>query len=191
LSSDLDRRHGWPSELRVLLDRHPRPTWTERRAADVLFWLEIHDHFRRDCVDLERMACDYREGHRTAAEIAVVAGPPLRALVAALHGHHQIEDHHYFPVFRTAAPRLATGFDLLAKDHLELARDISATAAALRELRTAVGRAGPAIDASATAALAARHYAAAASRLSLRLCRHLRDEEDLVVPLLLEQAAKA
>ena len=48
----------------------------------------------------------------------MTAGPRLQTLLGNLHGHHQIEDHHYFPVFRQAEPRLAAGFGLLANDHV-------------------------------------------------------------------------
>lgn len=34
--------------------------------------------------------------------------------------HHQVEDLHYFPVFRRAEPRLAAGFALLERDHCAL-----------------------------------------------------------------------
>ena len=34
-----------------------------------------------------------------------------------LEEHHQVEDQHYFPVFRRIEPRLAAGFELLEGDH--------------------------------------------------------------------------
>jgi hypothetical protein len=34
-----------------------------------------------------------------------------------LHGHHQIEDHHYFPLLRQKDARIERGFDLLDADH--------------------------------------------------------------------------
>ena len=37
-----------------------------------------------------------------------------------LEQHHQVEDHHYFPLFRRAEPRLAPGFELLEGDHRAL-----------------------------------------------------------------------
>ena len=33
-----------------------------------------------------------------------------------LEQHHQVEDHHYFPLFRRVEPRLAPGFELLESD---------------------------------------------------------------------------
>jgi hypothetical protein len=183
--SSLDSRGGWPKELLVLLERHPRSTWPAQRSASVTFWLEIHDHFRRDCVGLELAADDYRDHRRSASQLAVIAEPRLRGLIAGLHGHHQIEDFHYFPAFRRAEPRLARGFDLLESDHADLQRDVDAALGALKELRAAAESSTEG-TAMAPHALAADRYIDAANRLCRRLCRHLSDEEDLVVPILLE-----
>jgi Hemerythrin HHE cation binding domain len=177
LSLDLDQRRGWPAELRILLDRHPRDTWPAQRSVD---------HFRHDCIELETLASDYRDGRKAARELAVIAGSRLRTLVANLHGHHRVEDFHYFPAYRAADPRLAAGFDVLERDHGELHRDVVATLSGMQQLHTALAQ-PPTASANETVALAARHYVTAANRLCSRLIRHLSDEEDLVIPLLLER----
>jgi iron-sulfur cluster repair protein YtfE (RIC family) len=184
LSLDLDQRRGWPAELRFLLERYPRTEWLAQRSADVAFWLEIHDSFRHSCVALELLASDFKEGRRSVHDFAIVAAPRLRTLVANLHGHHRTEEFHYFPVFRSHEKRLAAGFDCLEKDHAELQEDVTTALAALRELGAAASGGSP-----SDAALAADRYAATSSRLCRRLCRHLGDEEDLVIPLLLERDA--
>jgi hypothetical protein len=180
LSDDLDERLAWPDELRYLLERHPRATWTSSRSPSVAFWLEVHTHFRYDCAALEDAHADLRGGRLAAPRFAVAAGQRLRSLVGGLHGHHQIEDHQYFPAFRLREPRLAAGFDTLARDHERLHGDIAAALGALRDLNAAAQAPN-----AATVDLAARRFADAASRLCRRLRRHLDDEEDLVVPLLL------
>lgn len=182
MSLDLDQRRGWPAELRFLLERHPRTDWLAHRSADVAFWLEIHDSFRHACVSLELLASEFQEGRRTVRDLAVVAAPRLRSMVANLHGHHRTEDFHYFPAFRSREKRLAPGFDCLENDHVDLQNDVNAALAALRELGTAAEG-----SSASDAAIAADRYAAASSRLCRRLCRHLGDEEDLVIPLLLER----
>ncbi len=183
MTDDAERKLGWSGELRVLLDRHPRETWAAARSAEAAFWLDIHDHFRRDCVALEGFAADYHAGRRTAAEISAMAAPRLFALIGNLHGHHQIEDFHYFPVFKRFDPRLAAGFDALEADHVRLKRDIDASRAALFELQSA-------LEANAGrdhVRLAASRYATTTGSLCRAICRHLSDEEDLVVPLLIER----
>ncbi|MNC92746.1 hypothetical protein D3C83_92270 [compost metagenome] len=65
-------------------------------------------------------------------------------------------------------------------------RCVDSALAALGELRAAAERSAD--PARAAPRLAAERYAAAAAELAGRLERHLDDEENLVVPLLLERA---
>jgi len=183
LSEDRDTREAWPPELSFLLERHPRPTWRDHGSPTVAFWLEVHDHLRRDAAGLETTADDYRAARLSTSQLAVVAAPRLRGLIASLHGHHQIEDFHYFPVFRRAEPRLGAGFDRLEAEHAEIAHDVQTALAALAELRAAAERAAELGHAS----LAAERCIAASSELCRHLYRHLADEESLVVPLLIER----
>jgi len=182
LSDDSSTRDSWPPELSVLLARHPRSTWPAQGSPSVAFWLEVHDHLRRAAVGLEMTADDYRSSRLSATQLAVVAAPRLHGLIASLHGHHQIEDFHYFPAFRRAEPRLAAGFDRLEADHVEIGRDVTAALAALAELRTTV----EATTELGNVSLAAQRCIAASSELCRHLCRHLTDEESLVVPFLIE-----
>ena len=186
LNADLDRRHGWATELTFLLERHPRTSWATKGTAGVHFWLEVHDHFRRDCASLEVAADDYRHERVAAAQLAVIATSRLGGLVANLHGHHQIEDFHYFPAFRQAEPRLTAGFDVLERDHAALQQDVAKARAAVLELRTAA-KSGTDSGGRETLVLAAEHYIDATARLCRRVCRHLSDEEELVMPLLIER----
>jgi hypothetical protein len=173
---------GLQPELNFLLERHPRATWPAQTSPNVAFWLEVHDHLRRDAAGLEATGDDHRAGRLSVAQLAVVAAPRLRGLIASLLGHHQIEDHHYFPAFRRAEPRLAAGFDRLEADHVEIASDVRAALTALAELRAVVESAAGQAD----AAFAAQRFVAAGSELCGHLRRHLTDEESLVVPLLIE-----
>jgi hypothetical protein len=184
LTLDIDERNGWPVELRVLLERYPRASWRDQRSAGASFWLSIHDGFRREAAELDRLNEDFRAGRITVHELAVHASPRLRNLIAHLHGHHEIEDFHYFPAFREAERRLAAGFDALARDHEKLQLDIGAAAAAADALMMAAHSAEPA---SAAHTLAAERYESASGALFERLLRHLTDEEDLIIPLLIDR----
>jgi hypothetical protein len=183
LNDESNSGAGWPAELRVLLDLHPRSTWRARRSPTASFWLEIHDGFRNDMTDLESAGADYSAGRLSLRELAVRVPPRLRGMVAQLRGHHEMEDFHYFPSFSTADSRLAPGFARLATDHTHLHEDIDRALAALRDLRAA---AADESLASAAGAVAER-YLAASDRFYRALRRHLDDEEDLVVPLLIER----
>ncbi len=176
----------WSAELRVLLERHPRASWPAQGSATVQLWLEVHDGFRRECVALSRAGDDCREGRLSARELAVVAAPRLRGMVARLHGHHEIEDHHYFPTLAGAERHLARDFDLLTADHALLQEEIGRALAALDGLVAAAD--APAAEAPAVGHAVDR-YVRDSDRLCRRLVRHLSDEEDLVIPLLLERGA--
>ena len=180
MSDDFDRRGGWSKQLSFLLERHPRSAWPARHSPTVEFWLGVHERLRRDCAGLEA-AGDEQAG--APARLAIIATPRLHGLVAAMHGHHQIEDFQYFPAFRRAEPRLTRGFDLLERDHADLRGGIDAALAALARLRSAAERSAT----PATLALAAERYSAAVAALGSSLLQHLQDEEDLVVPLLIER----
>jgi hypothetical protein len=175
----------WPAELAFLLERHPRSGWPARESRAVEFWLGVHEHLRRDCAGLGAAADDYRITRLSPPQLAVVAAPRLHGLIAAMHGHHQIEDFQYFPAFRRAEPRLGRGFDMLEREHTALRADVEAALAALDELRTAAERATSAA-AGSTLALAADRSIETVERLCAALVRHLDAEEDLVVPVLLE-----
>ncbi|MEO8465372.1 MAG: hemerythrin domain-containing protein [Gammaproteobacteria bacterium] len=182
-NSELQRH--WPAERDVLLKRHPRESWGANASLDVAFWLEVHRRFRHECAALQAVADDYRQQRLPVHELAIVAAPRLSGLLTDLRGHHQVEDFHYFPAFRRLAPQLAVGIDLLEHDHTDLDEDALAARNALRELRAALAE----TNVGATAELAAQQFVTTASQLCLGISQHLNDEEDLVIPLLLEQEA--
>jgi hypothetical protein len=170
----------------VLLDRHPRDSWRLDRSSHASFWLAIHDGFRHEIGGLEAAGDDFLRGRAGAPQLAAVGAPRVRGLIAHLRGHHEVEDFHYFPAFREQEPRLARGFDTLAADHAALQQDVDAALAALRELLAAAARPTSPQD-PGSAEHAAERFIDASARLGRHLTRHLADEEDLVVPLLLER----
>jgi hypothetical protein len=185
LSDTEDREGEWPAVEARFLERHPRATWPDAQSAAAAFWLQVHDHLRRDAAGLTAASDDYRG---SPVQLAAVAEPRLHGLVAAMHGHHQIEDFHYFPAFRHAEPTLAASFDRLEGEHASLSRRVENAFSALGELRAAVQRSAEPNGAT-TQRLAAQRYADAAAALRRELELHLRHEEDLVVPLLIESGA--
>jgi iron-sulfur cluster repair protein YtfE (RIC family) len=177
---DLDAREGLPDALRVLLAEHPRAGWQADPSFGglVAFWLDRHLGFRR-LTGLMRQEAELLLDRR--ADPAAF-GPRLSRLgshfLRDIHGHHTIEDAHFFPLLSAKEGRLAAGFDMLEQDHHALDAHLGAFAeganGALRsldrpaELRTAAGR-----------------FLETLGRLDRFLDRHLVDEEDLVVPVIL------
>ncbi|HET7717942.1 MAG TPA: hemerythrin domain-containing protein [Bauldia sp.] len=183
MTLDLDSRTGWPADLRILLERYPREVWQAHVNLGELarFWLSIHDGFRQTGFALARAAADFREGRMTPAEYRAWFRPRLQTFLGHLEGHHTIEDYQFFPVFSAAEPRLIRGFEVLEADHENIHAAMSETFdAATAFLRADEG------DRDAMARAADR-YADAGQRLLRKLGRHLADEEDLIVPLILDR----
>ena len=181
----LGRREGLPDALRVLLDDYPRAGWEGDPGFDglVRFWLSKHLAFREMLAILTReteAAADGADPARFAAVLSRLGG----RLVGDLHGHHGIEDAHYFPRLARMEPRLEAGFALLDGDHHALDGHLE------RFVDAANGLIG---QASAPARLRgeAAGFAERLSGFEGFLDRHLVDEEELVVPVLLRHGTGA
>jgi hemerythrin-like domain-containing protein len=182
----LDRRSGWPADLRVLIDRYPREVWTGHAnlGAMAQFWLQRHAMFREIAAALEQATAAFRDGTASAQDLRAWFPSRLQFFLQQLNAHHQIEDLHYFPVFQAAEARLAHGFDVLETDHRVIHEQIDATVEAANVfLRTAVND-----DAMRGAG---ERYAAQNGALLRLLAQHLADEEDLIIPLILDRSEAA
>lgn len=165
---DLRRRTGLPATLRSgLTDRAARSDWPTHasypRAAKLL--LEIHRHLRGQADSLARaseLAADPPGNEPLWAAVARAVGQ----LVDLTAAHHGIEDAYLYPALLRVRPGLTDPIALLADDHRAL--DV-----AFEEMERAVDDRAAARLRDATAVLA---------RL---LGRHLEDEEEIVVPVLL------
>jgi hypothetical protein len=184
LTPETDLSASSVPEQRALLDRHPRASWRDSPSPTVQLWLDVHDGFRRDCVALAIAGEDYRAGKLRVTDLAAHVAARLRGMIAGLRGHHEVEDHHYFPVLRESAPAFAARFDSLSADHAALEDDVRGALAALSELLAAAG-AGD--ESRAAAEQAAMRYVSLGDRLCRRIVSHLGDEEDLIIPLLIER----
>lgn len=183
----LDARVGLPADLTYLLARYPRERWRGHSNLGEMarFWLARHDMFRELGRMLDAATKDFREGELAAAEFSVFFAPRLQFFLEQLNDHHYVEDHHYFPLFRAAEAKLSTGIDLLEDDHAVLHAHITASVEAANAFLRALADGG---DAQARAAEA---YAVASGALIGGLTRHLTDEEDLIVPLILDRGETA
>ncbi len=180
--NDLETRGGLPPALRVLCETLPRTGWEAHSNFDGLtrFWLSRHLMFRevlgRLRQGVEARLDDTNDPERHAAEAARYAG----FLLNQLHGHHSIEDQHYFPQLLGLEPRLDAGFDLLDGDHTALDGHIQGLAETTNAY-LAVWSGANARDALGT-------FSDALTEFDHFLDRHLTDEEDLVVPIILTHA---
>jgi iron-sulfur cluster repair protein YtfE (RIC family) len=178
---DLDRRTGWPDDLRLFLERYPRALWPGHAnlGQTARFWLERHDMFRDLGAALKSATGEFREGRPAARRIPALVHPRLQFFLSQLEVHHQVEDLSYFPLFRAAEPRLVRGFEVLEHDHDILHERIARLADAANAF----------LEASEPDAMraSADRYGLVTDELLSGLVRHLADEEDLIIPLILDR----
>jgi hemerythrin-like domain-containing protein len=183
----LAAREGIPDDMAYLRARYPRPEWRQHANFGELsaFWLHVHDSLRGHGAELGRLTTAFREGRLDPASFQRAFVPRLNQFLQHLNGHHQIEDHAYFPKFRTLDMRMVAGFDLLEADHRLIHEALLASARSGQALLTALG------GGSDAARSAADSYAGDADHLLALLVRHLADEEDLVLPAMLHHGERS
>lgn len=179
-STALEDRDGLPDAIRILIEKYPRDLWEGHSNFDGMtqFWLSRHLEFRRALTMMRTDAqtiLDDREDRSNTSRRMLHVG---HFFIDALHGHHNIEDHHYFPVLSKTEPRLERGFELLDADHHDLHAHLDDLAEHMSQIATTEN------------SLALRDMVGstetALGRFERFMDRHLTDEEDLVVPIVLE-----
>ena len=175
------RTDDMPPEMGALLDQYPRDSWDAHPGFSELtrHWLGAHRMFRRvaNIVRTDREA--FLDHKRSPGDFVARLHHYGGGLIGSLHGHHGWEDAEYFPELSSADPRFDRGLEILEKDHEELDRVLhSFTDTAL----DAIGRMQ---DDSAAARDGVGRLQRMAELIEAFLQRHLSDEEDLAVPIIL------
>ena len=184
----LPTRRGLPDDIAYLRAAYPRAQWrgfaNYGEKAD--FWLRRHENLRRQGGQLKQATDAFGRGEWPAgADFPSVFVPLFNQFLGHLNGHHQIEDSAYFPRFRALDPRMGGGLAILEADHRLIHEQIVTSVDAARSLLQALAHGG---DAQRRAADA---YSGATDRLLDLLGRHLADEEDLVIPGMLEHGERS
>lgn len=187
VKTELERRLGLPDDLKWLLARYPRSEWVQHDNIGGMasFWLQRHDMFREFGTLLTGGIADYREERLSAPDFARWFAPRLNRFLGDLDGHHNVEDHHYFPAFARAESRLKRGFEILDADHHSIHEALE------RNAETANGFIRALQESEDRQRFAADAYALENERLVAMLTRHLTDEEDLIIPLMLDRGDDA
>lgn len=174
---DLTRRTGLPDALRVLVAEMPRDEWERHPAFRGLaaFWLDRHLMFRKIATLLREETEARLDGRLDPKQHAGRVSRFGGMYLGELHGHHGVEDAHYFPAMAALDARVAKGFDLLDADHHAL----DALLADFADRANAVIRAAGSGRAEAGA------FLDSVTRMERFVDRHLVDEEEIVVPLIL------
>lgn len=170
-----------PEEMRLLLREHPRDSWeTHPGFRDkTRNWLGAHQMFRR-LGNLVRSETErYLDKTRSPDDYAARLSYYGDALVRNLHGHHHFEDHSYFPELGEADSRFVAGLEILEKDHEALDEILySFTEIGNRTIKLIQLDENQARD-------EAGQLHGVAKTIEAFLNRHLSDEEELAVPIIL------
>lgn len=182
----LDERSGLPDDLKFLLADYPRETWSghDNLGQVCRFWLDRHQMFRELIAALRDANDGLREGQIAADAFRPWFVPRFNFFLQQLHAHHQIEDLHYFPVFVRAERRLTRGFDLLENDHDVIHHRLETLLQAGIALDRGIETGGDALKRNTEHAADRLHDFVGA------LGRHLEDEEDLIVPVILDRGER-
>lgn len=170
-----------PSGLQALLADYPRETWFDHPnfKPSTANWLGAHQMFRQLAELMIRETEDYLNGELDSETFAVDLGFYGNALVQNLHGHHHWEDRSYFPELAQAHPQLQAGLDILEHDHIALN-------ALLDRFTRVSNRVIKLVQLDESQARAeAKSLLPLCRDLSRLLTRHLEDEENLAVPIIL------
>jgi hypothetical protein len=175
------READMPEEMRVLLDRYPRDSWDAHPGFKdkTRHWLGAHLMFRRVAerirLDTERVLDREIAPDDYAGRLSYFGGN----LVGNLHGHHGWEDRSYFPELSAADPRFEAGLELLEQDHADLD-------GVLDDFVRQSNRVIKLSSLDEAQALEETHQVhETAQVIEAFLQRHLGDEEDLAVPIIL------
>jgi iron-sulfur cluster repair protein YtfE (RIC family) len=177
----IDTRQGLPTEMQILLRDYPRVTWPENPnlARSTQNWMAAHSMFRQLAAIITQETQGFLDKASDPQRYAGRLAHYGNLLVRNLHGHHHWEDRAFFPELEAADPRFAAGLAMLEGDHVALDALLERfTRQANRVVQLATleeaqmpAEAGPLAEVSAG--------------IEQFLHRHLTDEEELAVPILL------
>lgn len=181
--TDLAQRTALPDTLRALVAEFPRKGWQENPNYSQLiaFWLDKHLSFRSLTQQLDRDVAEMLDGNLDARQYQQRLHRFGGMLINDLHGHHQIEDAHYFPVMAKLDQTTARGFEILDSDHHQMDAVLADLAGAANGVLQTSGSPVALKDKAAA-------FKATLNSFAPMLNRHLIDEEELVVPILLKYA---
>ncbi|MBV0911013.1 hemerythrin domain-containing protein [Anianabacter salinae] len=178
----LDSREHLPDALRILIESYPRESWETHPnfAGLVQFWLERHLMFRKLIGTISHDVDKVLDGKMPDAEFRPRLSRFGNILLGQLHEHHTIEDTHYFPKLVPLDRRIERGFELLDSDHHALDGFMQGFAEGANGVLQVEGK--PSRDTVAA-------FQTELARFGGLIHRHLEDEEDLIVPVLLKHGA--
>lgn len=175
------RAEPLPPQMRRLFRDYPREIWEAHPGfrEKTRNWLGAHQMFRRLAAlvrsDTERFLDRTMDPEEFSDRLWRSGG----RLVGNLHGHHGWEDYSYFPELSAADQRFEAGLEILEKDH-ETMNEV------LDQFTRSANRVINLIQLDKTQPRReAGHLHDLSMTIEAFLDRHLSDEEELAVPIIL------
>ncbi|MEN9062427.1 hemerythrin domain-containing protein [Ponticoccus litoralis] len=181
MTYDITQREGLPPEMRTLYRDLPRDGWPDHPGFHKATrqWMGAHLGFRQIGALLQTETERFLDGETPEDLYAERLGAFGGRLVGNLHGHHAREDRRFFPELEAADARFARGLEMLEADHVVLDERLDRLTRQANRVITleTLDPAGMAEE--------AKPLRDTLEGLNGFLDRHLTDEEDLVVPIVL------
>ncbi len=181
MTHNIQTRQGLPPKMQVLLREYPREAWPDHPnfARSIRNWMGAHEMFRQlgeiAVSETELYLTKGREPDAFAARLSEYGN----LLVHNLHGHHTWEDRKFFPELAAADKRFQTGLDLLESDHEALDATLDRFSRQSNRVIQLIHLDEP------QAKVEAAGLRDTSEEIHAFLARHLADEEDLIVPIIL------
>lgn len=190
----VEKRHELSEQLQVYLaelqqDCGTREQWPhhERFAGEAEFWLQVHKallgaaaELPERCASLLLILDDPVARKKQLTQLSQLGGQ----LIHHAHTHHHVEDHHFFPVFKRAYPKLNHHLELLDGDHRVLTEVLDQLETAFKTMPVINDGTDKANKSLLT--VKAEELYHAARRVDKLFSRHIGDEEEICIPALLK-----
>jgi len=167
--------------MQTLLRDYPREAWPDHPnfARSIRNWMGAHIGFRQAAALLNDQSEQMQEAQIDPDRFLANLGYYGRGLVQNLHGHHTWEDRKFFPELSSADNRFDHGLDMLEGDHVQMDALLDGFSRTVNRVlllsQMAPDQVQDEVPVLVEQTGALRNF----------LKRHLSDEEDLVVPILL------
>ena len=164
-----------------LFYEYPRTTWQDATSPHptVRFLLARHRGFRNRLADISENTRDVLGSKLSPPAFCVSLAQELHYFIPQLEGHHLAESQRLYPSLIQFHPAAQARFETLESDH----KAIDTLLAQIARVPEDLMNDAPTQDIFFTKAKA---FATLLSDFESSLLRHLEDEEDLVVPILLK-----
>lgn len=193
-TNHVEKRSALSDELqRVLTDLQKqtgtRDQWAHhhRFAGEAEFWLQVHKallgaaaELPQRCASLLMVLDNPAERKKQLTQLSQLGGQ----LIHHTHTHHHVEDHHFFPVFKRAYPKLNHHIELLDGDHQVLTEVLDQLETAFNSMPVITSEDDKKQQSLLLVKTEALYHSA--KRLNRLFSQHIGDEEEICIPALLQ-----